>query len=124
MPCSDFRYPTIALCLSRPQASMTCCQSAIECPYFFSIDGKYEAGPCLGHGADSSGMLSFLSNHLSRNPRVACGPDGRGRGRGADEVKQKERQSGTGPEPVLVTEIRVEPKGRLHVVPARDLQVH
>jgi hypothetical protein len=36
---------------------MTCCHSAIERPYFFSMDGKYDAGPCFGHGGDCSVML-------------------------------------------------------------------
>jgi hypothetical protein len=30
---------------------MIFCHSAIERPYFFSIDEKYDAGPCFGHGA-------------------------------------------------------------------------
>jgi hypothetical protein len=29
---------------------MICCHSAIERPYFFSMDGKYDAGPCFGQG--------------------------------------------------------------------------
>jgi Domain of unknown function (DUF4260) len=33
---------------------MIFCHSAIERPYFFSMEGKYEAGPCFGHGADCS----------------------------------------------------------------------
>jgi hypothetical protein len=57
MPCSDVRYPTIAMCLSSPQAAMICCHSAIERPYFFSMDGKYDAGPCFGHGGACSVML-------------------------------------------------------------------
>jgi hypothetical protein len=27
---------------------MISCHSAIERPYFFSIEGKYEDGPCFG----------------------------------------------------------------------------
>src|SRR5438067_11336821 len=33
---------------------MMSCHSAIERPYFFSMEGKYEAGPVLGHGGDCS----------------------------------------------------------------------
>ena len=32
---------------------MICCQSAIDRPYVVSIDGKYEAGPCVGQGGES-----------------------------------------------------------------------
>jgi DNA-binding transcriptional LysR family regulator len=58
IPCSDFRYPTMAMCLSSPQLAMTCCHSAIERPYFFSMEGKYDDGPCFGHGGDCSVMLT------------------------------------------------------------------
>lgn len=33
---------------------MTSCHSAIDRPYFFSIEGKYEAGPFVGQGGDCS----------------------------------------------------------------------
>src|SRR5262249_34670231 len=56
MPCSDFRYPTTAMCCSRPQPAMICCHSAIERPYFFSMDGKYDAGPCFGQGGACSAI--------------------------------------------------------------------
>jgi hypothetical protein len=46
--------------LSSPQAATIFCHSAIERPYFFSMDGKYDAGPCLGHGGDCSTTL-YLS---------------------------------------------------------------
>jgi hypothetical protein len=36
----------------------TCCHSAIERAYFFSMDGKYDAGPCLGQGGASSAMVT------------------------------------------------------------------
>ena len=36
MPCSDFSYPTMAMCLPGPQPAMICCHSAIGRPYFFS----------------------------------------------------------------------------------------
>jgi hypothetical protein len=36
---------------------MICCHSAIERPYFFSMDGKYDAGPCFGQGGASSTVL-------------------------------------------------------------------
>ena len=42
----------MAMCLSRPQSAMILCHSAIERPYFVSMEGKYDAGPCFGHGAD------------------------------------------------------------------------
>jgi hypothetical protein len=42
----------MAMCFSRPQPAMIPCHSAIERPYFISIEGKYDAGPCFGHGAD------------------------------------------------------------------------
>jgi predicted transcriptional regulator len=61
MPCSDFKYPTIAICFSRPQLAMICCHSAIERPYFFSMDGKYDAGPCFGQGGACSVMLTYSS---------------------------------------------------------------
>jgi hypothetical protein len=31
------------MCFSKPQSAMTCCHSAIERPYFFSMEGKYGA---------------------------------------------------------------------------------
>jgi hypothetical protein len=37
---------------------MTCCHSAIERPYFFSMDEKYGAGPCSGQGRACSATLS------------------------------------------------------------------
>ena len=48
--------------LSRPQSATICCHSAIGRPYFFSMDGKYDAGPCFGHGGACSAILvcSFL----------------------------------------------------------------
>jgi hypothetical protein len=36
---------------------MICCHSAIERPYFFSMDGKYDAGPCFGQGGACSTVL-------------------------------------------------------------------
>lgn len=45
------------MCFSRAQSAMIFCHSAIERPYFFSMDGKYDAGPCLGHGADCSARV-------------------------------------------------------------------
>lgn len=50
----------MAMCLSRPQLAMTCCHSAIERPYFFSVDGKYDGGPCFGHGGACS-VMTFSS---------------------------------------------------------------
>jgi hypothetical protein len=35
----------MAMCLSRPYFPMMPCHSAIERPYFFSMEGKYDAGP-------------------------------------------------------------------------------
>jgi hypothetical protein len=63
-PCLDFRYPTMAMCFSRPHPVMICCHSAIGRPYFFSIDGKYDAGPCVGHGGACSAMLMCSSPWL------------------------------------------------------------
>ena len=60
MPYSDFRYPTMAMCFSRRQSAMIRCHSAIERPYFFSMDGKYEAGPCFGQGGACSPVLMNL----------------------------------------------------------------
>ena len=56
------------MCFSAPQAPITACHSAIERPYFRSIDGKYDAGPCLGHLVRSSGLIcsSGLTVRLSR----------------------------------------------------------
>src|SRR5262245_16925464 len=71
MPCSDFRYPTTAMCFSRPQPAMICCHSAIERPYFFSMDGKYDAGPCFGHGGACSAMLTCSSRRLRQMMRRA-----------------------------------------------------
>jgi hypothetical protein len=39
---------------------MTFCHSAIDLPYFFSIDGKYEAGPCFGHGGECWVTTNYL----------------------------------------------------------------
>jgi hypothetical protein len=41
----------MSMCFSKPQLAMICCHSAIERPYFFSMDGKYEAGPRFGQRA-------------------------------------------------------------------------
>src|ERR1039457_6021678 len=49
----------MAMCLSVPHSAMILCHSAIEQPYFFSIDGKYDAGPCFGQGADCSTTFSL-----------------------------------------------------------------
>jgi hypothetical protein len=57
MPCPDFRYPAMAMCFSWPQAAMICCHYATERPCFFSMDGKYDAGPCFGQGGACSAML-------------------------------------------------------------------
>lgn len=54
-------YPTIAIRLSTPQSAMMFCHSDIERPYSFSIDGKCDAGPCLGHGAGCSVTFKTLS---------------------------------------------------------------
>ena len=54
---SDLRYPTISMCLLTPHSEIIDCQSAIERPYFFSIEGKYDAGPCFGQGGDCSGTI-------------------------------------------------------------------
>ena len=40
---------------------MTSCHSRIERPYFFSIEGKYEDGPCLGHGRASLTVAPLLA---------------------------------------------------------------
>jgi len=36
------------MCFSFPHAKIISCHSKIDLPYFFSIEGKYEAGPSLG----------------------------------------------------------------------------
>ena len=59
-----FEVPTIAMCFSSPQSAMIFRHSAIERPYFFSIDGKYDAGPCFGHGA--VGQSRFLPPWFGR----------------------------------------------------------
>jgi hypothetical protein len=62
IPYADFRCPTIAMCVSSPQSRITVCHSAIERSYFFSIEGKYEAGPCFGQDVDdSTTVLSSFS---------------------------------------------------------------
>src|ERR1035438_4709111 len=74
MPYSDLRWPTIAMCLSRPHFTIIFCHSEIGRPYFFSIDGKYEAGPCLGRGAENSGRVNLLlpdSARIQLRSRVA-----------------------------------------------------
>lgn len=48
MAYSAFKKFTMAMCFSSPQATMICCHSAIDFSYLFSIEGKYEAGPCDG----------------------------------------------------------------------------
>jgi len=48
MAYSAFKKFTMAMCFSSPQATMICCHSAIDFSYFFSMEGKYEAGPCDG----------------------------------------------------------------------------
>src|SRR5438132_6956302 len=55
----------MAMCLSRPHSPMMPCHSAIERPYFFSMEGKYDAGPVLGHGGDCS-----LIATPSKSPRL------------------------------------------------------
>src|ERR1700733_12887229 len=68
----------MAMCLSRPQPAMTCCHSAIERPYFFSMDGKYDAGPVFAHGGDCSVMLCApawpAGDEMNpARPLIACG---------------------------------------------------
>ena len=53
---------------------MMFCQSAMERPYFFSIEGKYDGGPCFGHGADISTTIEppfvlVLANITMEFPR-------------------------------------------------------
>ena len=43
--CSDFNQFTISMCLVIPLLRISVFHSAIGRPYFFSIEGKYEAGP-------------------------------------------------------------------------------
>ena len=43
--------PTSAICFSRSHWAMIFRHSAIDQTYFFSMDEKYDAGPCFGHGA-------------------------------------------------------------------------
>jgi hypothetical protein len=50
----------MAMCFSRPQSAMICCHSAIERPYFFSMDGKYDAGPFFGQGGSCLTVLMSL----------------------------------------------------------------
>jgi hypothetical protein len=50
------------------------CHSAIGRPYFFSMDGKYDAGPCFGQGVPCSAMrmLSFrLRLYDERDARIS-----------------------------------------------------
>jgi hypothetical protein len=57
----------MAMCLSSPQPAMICCHSAIERPYFFSMDGKYEAGPCFGHGGAFSVIVMCFPYDMVRD---------------------------------------------------------
>jgi hypothetical protein len=41
----------MAMSLPNPQPAMTCCHPATERPHLSPVNGKYEAGPCSGHGA-------------------------------------------------------------------------
>ena len=45
MPWSVFRRFTSSMCFIGPAAPRMGIQCSMRCPYFFSIDGKYEAGP-------------------------------------------------------------------------------
>src|SRR5689334_2321691 len=56
----------MAICFWRPQSAMIRCQSAMERPYFFSMEGKYDAGPCLGQGADCSVVMVPSFPSISR----------------------------------------------------------
>lgn len=44
-PCSDFSQVTASMCRSARVASSSAIHSEIGFPYFFSMEGKYEAGP-------------------------------------------------------------------------------
>jgi hypothetical protein len=60
----------MAICFSRPQPAMICCHSAIERRYFFSMAGKYEAGPCFGHGGacgvEAAAGSARTARHVAR----------------------------------------------------------
>jgi len=63
---------------SMPQPAMTACHSEIERPYFFSIDGKYDAGPAFDHGGENSaipGGYAALPHLLPYSRVVELGRD-------------------------------------------------
>src|SRR5664280_649340 len=60
------------MCLSRPLSTMILCHSAMERPYFVSIDGKYEAGPCFGQGADCSAMVDISPSRARGRANCRC----------------------------------------------------
>src|SRR5207253_8813441 len=70
----DFRKLTMAMCLSRPHFPMMSCHSAIERPYFFSTEGKYDAGPVLGHRGDRSLICNSLEVVRSRRTEKVLDP--------------------------------------------------
>ena len=63
IPCSFFSHDTISMCFVSPLPAISRCHSAMDRPYFFSIDGKYDAGPRAGQGADCSVMLDTRCPH-------------------------------------------------------------
>jgi hypothetical protein len=50
-------HERVGVAVAHAVSDLTCCHSAIERPYFFSMDGKYDVGPCLGHGGDCQGAF-------------------------------------------------------------------
>jgi hypothetical protein len=53
------------MCFSKPHVVIIPCHSAIDRPYFFSMEGKYEAGPWVGHGVDEGIIDSYVAGSLA-----------------------------------------------------------
>lgn len=60
----------MAMCLSKPHSSMIFCHSAIDRPYFFSIEGKYDVGPTFDQGEDSVAIDDYFLNGFNYTKNV------------------------------------------------------
>jgi hypothetical protein len=59
MPCSVLSQATISMCFMPEHEWSKSIQCAMGWPYFFSMDGKYDAGPLGFSGVVISGVSSF-----------------------------------------------------------------
>lgn len=87
----------MTMCFAGPQSRMMACHSAIERPYFFSIEGKYDAGPAFGQRGDSPEFMVMRSSR-SRRPATLDGKMKPGAPRGDGKAAGERRTSALDPD--------------------------